>query len=165
MHWGVGAPIIVERALWGVMCVGSTEPEPPPSETEARLVKFTELLATAIANAESREALAQLAEEQAALRRVATLVAAGAPPQEVFEAVSVEVAALIPAEGSALTRYEADGTVTALSGWTTEGGYSYVGERYELEGTVSGLIFETGGPVGSRTTRKRPGWPLRPPGR
>jgi len=46
-------------------------------------------LATAIANAESREALAQLAEEQAALRRVATLVAAGAPPQEVFEAVSV----------------------------------------------------------------------------
>jgi signal transduction histidine kinase len=146
VHWGVGAPIIVERALWGVMCVGSTEPDPPPSETEARLVKFTELLATAIANAESREALAQLAEEQAALRRVATLVAAGAPPQEVFEAVSVEVAALIPADGSALTRYEADGTVTALSGWTTEGGYSYVGERYELEGTVSGLIFQTGRP-------------------
>jgi signal transduction histidine kinase len=146
VHWGVGAPIIVERALWGVMCVGSTEPDPPPSETEARLVKFTELLATAIANAESREALAQLAEEQAALRRVATLVAAGAPPQEVFEAVSVEVAALIPAEGSALTRYEADGTVTALSGWTTDGGYSYVGERYELEGTVSGLIFQTGRP-------------------
>ena len=146
VHWGVGAPIIVERALWGVMCVGSTEPDPPPSETEARLVKFTELLATAIANAESREALAQLAQEQATLRRVAMLVAAGAPPQEVFEAVSVEVAALIPAEGSALTRYEADGTVTALSGWTTEGGYSYVGERYELEGTVSGLIFQTGRP-------------------
>ena len=144
VYWGVGAPIIVERALWGVMCVGSTEPEPPPSETEARLVKFTELLATAIANAESRKALAQLAEEQAALRRVATLVAAGAPPQEVFEAVSVEVAALIPADGSALTRYEADGTVSALSGWTTEGGYNYVGERYKLEGTVSGLIFETG---------------------
>ena len=157
MHWGVGVPIIVERALWGVMCVGSTEPEPPPSETEARLVKFTELLATAIANAESREELAQLAEEQAALRRVATLVAAGAPPQEVFEAVSVEVAALIPAEGSALTRYEADGTVTALSGWTTEGGYSYVGERYELEGTVSGLIFETGRPGRVENYAEAPG--------
>jgi len=157
VHWGVGAPIIVERALWGVMCVGSTEPEPPPSETEARLVKFTELLATAIANAESREALAQLAEEQAALRRVATLVAAGAPPQEVFEAVSVEVAALIPGDGSALTRYEADGTVTALSGWTTEGGYSYVGERYELEGTVSGLIFETGRPGRVENYAEAPG--------
>jgi len=36
---------------------------------------------------------------------------------------------LIGAEGSALTRYEADGTVTAVSGWTTEGGYIYVGRR------------------------------------
>ncbi len=33
-----------------------------------------------------------------------------------------------------------------MSGWTTEGGYIYVGRRYELEGTVSGLIFETGRP-------------------
>ena len=60
--------------------------------------------------------------------------------------MSAEVAALIAADGSALTRYEADGTVTAVSGWTTEGGYIYVGRRYELEGTVSGLIFETGRP-------------------
>src|SRR6266699_6865038 len=88
----------------------------------------------------------RLAEEQAALRRVATLVAAGAPPAEVFEAVSAEVAALIDADGAALTRFEADGTVTAVSGWTAEGGYTYVGMRYELEGTVSGLIFETGTP-------------------
>src|SRR3954469_16522915 len=64
----------------------------------------------------------RLAVEQAALRRVATLVAAGAAPAEVFEAVSTEVATLINADGSALTRYEEDGSVTALSGWTTEGG-------------------------------------------
>jgi signal transduction histidine kinase len=88
----------------------------------------------------------RLAEEQAALRRVATLVAAGAAPAEVFEAVSTEVATLIHADGSALTRYEEDGSVTALSGWTTEGGYEHVGKRYELKGTVSGLIFETGRP-------------------
>jgi signal transduction histidine kinase len=86
----------------------------------------------------------RLAEEHAALRRVATLVAEGAPPAEVFEAVSAEVAALMGADGSALTRYEEeDGTVTALSGWTTEGGYTYLGRRYQTEGTVSGLIFET----------------------
>jgi signal transduction histidine kinase len=64
----------------------------------------------------------------------------------VFDAVSAEVAALIPADGSALTRYEADGTVTAVGGWEPEGGYSYVGRRYGLEGTVSGLILETGQP-------------------
>ena len=48
-----------------------------PADTEARLTQFTELLATAVANAESRAELARLAEEQAALRRVATLVARG----------------------------------------------------------------------------------------
>jgi signal transduction histidine kinase len=88
----------------------------------------------------------RLAEEQAALRRVATLVAAGAAPAEVFEAVSTEVASLIHADGSALTRYEEDGSGTALGGWTTEGGYQYVGKHSELEGTVSGLIFQTGRP-------------------
>ena len=119
---------------------------PLPEGLEERLAEFTELVATAIANSEAHEELTRLAEEQAALRRVATLVAAGAPPTEVFEAVSAEVAALLPADGSALTRYEEDGTVTALSGWTTEGGYRYVGRRYEVEDTVSGLIFETGAP-------------------
>ena len=114
-------------------------------------------MATAIANSEAHEELTRLAEEQAALRRVATLVAAGAPPAEVFEAVSAEVAALIGADGSALTRYEADGTVTAVSGWTTEGGYSYVGRRYELEGTVSGLIFETGRPGRIENYAEAPG--------
>ena len=89
----------------------------------------------------------RLAEEQAALRRVATLVAAGAPQAEVFEAVSAEVAALIAADGSALTRYEPDGTITAVSGWTTEGGFSNLGIRYPLDGTVSGVILETGRPA------------------
>jgi signal transduction histidine kinase len=103
-------------------------------------------VATAIANGEAHGQLEQLAGQQAALRRVATLVAAGAPPAEVFEAVSAEVAALIGADGSALTRFEPDGTVSAVSGWTTEGGYNYVGERYPLEGTVSAVIFETGRP-------------------
>jgi signal transduction histidine kinase len=140
----VGAPVTVEGRPWGALVVVSKTKQPLPPETERRLTEFTELVATAIANSQTHEQLAQLADEQAALRRVATLVAAGAEPAEVFEAVSAEVAALMGADGSALTRYEDDGTVTALSGWTTEGGYNYVGRRYELEGTVSGLIFETG---------------------
>jgi signal transduction histidine kinase len=55
---GVGAPIIVEDRLWGVMGAGSTLEQPLPADTEARLAAFTELLAMAIANAESRAALA-----------------------------------------------------------------------------------------------------------
>jgi signal transduction histidine kinase len=142
----VGAPVIVEGRIWGMAMVLSKSTQPLPPVTEGRLTEFTELVATAISNAESREELTRLAAEQAALRRVATLVAKGAPPAEVFEAVSTEVAQLLPAKGSALTRYEDDGTVTGLSGWTDTGGYVYVGRRYALEGTVSGLIFESGQP-------------------
>ena len=89
-----------------------------PPDTEERLAEFTDLVATAISNAESREQLASLPDEQAALRRVATLAAQGAPPSEIFEAVSAEVAPLVGADGAGVTRYEADGTFTALGGWT-----------------------------------------------
>src|SRR3954447_13749643 len=145
-HSSVGAPITVEGRLWGALVVVSKTERPLPPETERRLAEFTELVATAIANSQAHDELTRLVEEQAALRRMATLVAAGAAPAEVFEAVSAEVAALLPADASALTRFEDDGMVTALSGWTTEGGYRYVGRRYEVRGTVSGLILATGRP-------------------
>ena len=140
-----GAPIIVDGRVWGVISTSSPD-VPLPDDLEDRLAEFTELVATAIANSETHDELTRLAEGQAALRRVATLVAAGAAPAEVFEAVSAEVAALIAADGSAVTRYETDGTVTAVSSWTTEGGYSNLGTHHPLEGTISGLILETGRP-------------------
>src|SRR3954468_7845857 len=146
-HSSVGAPITVEGRLWGTLVVVSMSEQALPPGTEWRLAEFTELVATAIANSQAHDELSRLAEGQAALRRVATLVAAGALPAEVFEAVSAEVAALMGADGSALTRYEEDGALTAVSGWTTEGGYSYVGRHYQPEGTVSGLIFETARPA------------------
>src|SRR4051812_4132132 len=71
----VGVPITVEGRLWGVMSVVSTHAESLPADTEVRLVGFTELVATSIANALARVQLRSFAEEQAALRRVATLVA------------------------------------------------------------------------------------------
>ena len=53
----VGVPIWVEERLWGVISVGSRS-GPLPAGTEARLTGFTELVATAIANAEAQAALA-----------------------------------------------------------------------------------------------------------
>jgi GAF domain-containing protein len=50
----VGVPISVEGRLWGAMVVVSTREEPLPADSEARLARFTELVATAIANAESQ---------------------------------------------------------------------------------------------------------------
>jgi signal transduction histidine kinase len=54
----VGTPIIVEDRLWGVMAVGTGRVEPLPSDTEARLASFTELIAMAIANTQARTELA-----------------------------------------------------------------------------------------------------------
>jgi signal transduction histidine kinase len=56
LHSSVGSPIIVDGRLWGVISAGSTL-APLPSDTEARLASFTELVATAIANADSRAEL------------------------------------------------------------------------------------------------------------
>jgi GAF domain-containing protein len=65
-----GTPIVVEGRPWGALTVGSGVSLPP--DTGPRLERFTELIATTIANIESREALRELADEQAALNRVAT---------------------------------------------------------------------------------------------
>jgi signal transduction histidine kinase len=55
-----------------------------------------------------------VADEQAALRRVATLVARGATPEKVFPAVAAEVSVLVGGDLSAIVRFEADGTATTL---------------------------------------------------
>jgi signal transduction histidine kinase len=149
MGWrsSVGAPVTVDGSLWGVLAVVSMSDEQLPRGTEQRLAQFTELVATAIANSEAHEELTRLANEQAALRRVAMLAAKGAQPVEVFEAVSEEVAGLFRADAGAVMRYEADGTLTAAGGWTASGGFAPTGMRFALEGSVSGLIFETGRPA------------------
>jgi signal transduction histidine kinase len=54
----VGSPITVDGRLWGIVLAGSTREQALPPDTEARLASFTELAATAIANADSRTALA-----------------------------------------------------------------------------------------------------------
>ena len=148
-RWSVGAPITVDGRLWGVLVVISTGDTPLPPDTEGRLAGFSELVATAIANADSREELARLADEQAALRRVATLVAGGAQPPEVFQAVSAEVGRLMLADAAGLSRYEPDGSVTALGGWARNDRYNVpIGDRFILEGpTPTRAVLETARPA------------------
>src|SRR4029453_2093273 len=85
---GVGAPIVVDGKSWGVLIAFSTDPEPVSADAESRLARFTELVATAISNTQARDELQRLADEQAALRRVATLIAAQATPAEFFDGVA-----------------------------------------------------------------------------
>ena len=53
----VGAPIIIDGRIWGALVVGSSQTEPLPPETEARIGDFADLVATAIANAATRAEL------------------------------------------------------------------------------------------------------------
>jgi GAF domain-containing protein len=114
----IGAPMTVQGRLWGAIIAISTAPEPIPERSMSRLGQFTELVATAVANAESRDALARLADEQAALRRVATLVAEGVEPAAVFSAVGEEISRMLGSSMSAVGRFEpgADGTAMVIVG-------------------------------------------------
>ncbi|MDX6419767.1 MAG: hypothetical protein QOG28_4387, partial [Trebonia sp.] len=138
----IGTPIIVDGRLWGLIAAGSSLEQPLPADTEARLASFTELVAAAVANTDGRAALARLAEEQAALRRVATLVARATPPQEVFAAVAEEAGRLFLVDGANLYRYEPDGTATIVA---SAGGRFAVGTRLKLQGKNSTtLVYQTG---------------------
>jgi signal transduction histidine kinase len=96
----------------------------------------------------SRGELSRLANEQAALRRVATLVARGVPPAEVFAAVAEEVGRLLGTDAAHILRYERDGTATLVAGWSREGDPLLVGTRYTIEeGTLSALMLRTGRPA------------------
>src|SRR4051812_1319965 len=145
MRSAVASPIVVGRRLWGAMVMLTPRLEPFPEGTEARLADFTELVATAIANAESRAAQAVLTEEQAALRRVATLVARGAAPTDLFEAVTEEVGRLLPVGNATMGRFDPDGRMTTLASWGTSGPNFRVGRRWSIEGTnVAWMVLQTG---------------------
>jgi PucR C-terminal helix-turn-helix domain/GAF domain/GGDEF-like domain len=85
------------KELWNVEAIPAKE--------------FTAPLGNAGLYAEYR----RLAAEQAALRRLAALVASGAEPSEVFDAVTKEMVRCVPAEGAGLWRYETNGEVTMVA--------------------------------------------------
>jgi GAF domain-containing protein len=144
----VATPITVDGRLWGVIAAGSTLHEPLPADTEERLAQFTELLGAAISNAESRAALARLAEEQSALRRIATLVARGEPPEKLFAGVTDAVERLLPVDFANMARYEPDGTVAIVAASGTTVQRFAVGRRWPLEGTnLATIVFETRRPA------------------
>ena len=117
----VGCPITVDGRPWGLVVASSKADAPLPADTESRISAFTELVATALSNAEARDEVSRLADEQAALRRVATLVARGVSPPDVFAAVAEEISRLLDGEDVMIDRYEADGTVTVAADRSTSG--------------------------------------------
>src|SRR5258705_8307909 len=81
----------------------------------------------------SRDELRLLAEEQAALRRVATLVASGAEPGEVFAAVAKEALGVLGVDGTLMLRLDPDGEATVVARAGGSPSEIPVGRRWKIE--------------------------------
>ncbi|GAA4585567.1 hypothetical protein GCM10023194_28610 [Planotetraspora phitsanulokensis] len=120
-------------------------PEPTLRRLHRQVVPSLQAL---LAAACDREAVA---EEQAALRRVATLVAGGADPSEVFNAVTREMGRIMGTRYTDMNRFEPDGTLTVLSHWDDHGCRDHfvpLGSRRPIEDMpVAKLVWHTRKPA------------------
>ena len=147
VHAGVAAPVVVDGRVWGVVSAGGGSSVRLPLDAETRLSQFTELLAMAIANTQTREELRRLADEQSALRRLATLVAEGAQPAVVFDAVCQETGRLFEVTTVNLAHFTSDGFNLTMAGWSLHDVHLPTGTRLPLEGdSINVLVRDTAAP-------------------
>jgi signal transduction histidine kinase len=103
---------------------------------------------TRAARALARTEAAQhaLADEQAALRRVATLIAGDAAPSRVFEQVTEEVGRLLGLPGANVIHYDGVRTAIVVGAWSDEGPPRFpVGAQLDVDGdTVIARVMRTG---------------------
>src|SRR5581483_7265194 len=122
-HATIGAPIMVDRTVWGVVAAArSTAGESFPEGDEERLCDFSALVAQAIVNAAARGETAALVAEQSSLRQIATLVAARRSSVEVFDAVTAATAAMFDATIVTLVQWEGvHDEVVVMASWSAHG--------------------------------------------
>ncbi|MDQ4067901.1 MAG: CHASE3 domain-containing protein [Actinomycetota bacterium] len=100
----------------------------------------------------SRIELGLLLDQQAALRRVAMLVAHGVSPEEVFDAVTLEVGRLLGADSTRLLRYDPDGMTTVVAARSQPGVAITIGTRLAVEGdNIPALVLHSGRPARMET--------------
>jgi signal transduction histidine kinase/CHASE3 domain sensor protein len=151
----VGVPIIVAGRAWGAIFACATSEDALPPGAQAPFAHFTKLVATAISNAQARSELSRLAEEQAALRRVATLVISGASADDVLRVVAEEVAGVIGADMTGVHQRFEDGSVQRLASWSFDGRPLPIGERRPQEPDIDGEL-NAGRKVRMATTGNEP---------
>jgi signal transduction histidine kinase len=134
----VAFPLHDHGAMVGSLLVPAGLPRPTLRRLRDRVVPSMQVLLQA---ARERQ---RIADEQAALRRLATLVAHGAPPGEVFGAVAREVGQILEARHAVVIRYEPDATVTTVGVWNST---VPLGSRWPLEkGSAMELVARTKAP-------------------
>ncbi|HEY0543670.1 MAG TPA: DUF4118 domain-containing protein [Actinoallomurus sp.] len=138
----VAIPLHDDGAVVGSLLVPAGLPRATLRRLRERVVPSMEVLLQA---AQARQ---RVTGEQAALRRLATLVAHGAPPDEVFGAVAREVAQILEVRHAVVMRYEPDHTATTVGVWNTGPvATTPLRSRFPLEkGTATELVARTQAP-------------------
>ena len=160
--WGlrssVGVPISIEGRLWGVMVVAFTREELLPADTEARLAGFTELVATAVANAQAQGELAAsrariVAADDAARRRVQRNLHDGAQQRLVTLSLGLEEAQAAVPPGADELAQRLEGAVTEVAG--------VLGELQEIaRGLHPAVLTDSGLRPALRALVRRSGVPV-----
>jgi signal transduction histidine kinase len=123
-------------------------PETSPGEIGVLQSTFNTMAGSLVA---SRDKLSQVAKEQGALRRIATLVARGVEPSEVFTAVAAELGRVLGADHTHLVRFEPDNTATVVGFWSHPDFPQLrppLGGTWPIEeGTVSAAVLATARPA------------------
>jgi signal transduction histidine kinase len=145
----IAGPVRHAAAMAGRLAGGdlaARTPETGPAEVGELERAFNTMAASL---EKSRDQLRRVAEEQSALRRVATLVAQASTPSDVFETVTREVGLLFGADLARMERYEPDGTVTGVAAWSTAADQRLaVGKRFAVEGvSIAALVRERNAPA------------------
>jgi signal transduction histidine kinase len=149
---GVAAPIIVEGHLWGMIAIVGRRRF--AANAEQRMAGFSELVGTAIANAEGRASLRKVRRSPPARRRTGGVAAgrhAGRPrgtPGRVFPAVAQEVRHILGADASIIVRLDPDGEVTVLARVGERQAELPLGSRWKPEPPLAmAAVLHTGRPA------------------
>ncbi|MGJ6963489.1 GAF domain-containing sensor histidine kinase [Streptosporangium sp. G11] len=155
---GEALPLMENEARIGTLLLPARVPMAVRKRLRERMVPSLEALLRAardrenieIVLASSRDEIRRIAQEQAALRRVATLVARGISSAELFNAVAFEMGSLMKADHVGVSRYD-PGHVTVVGSWSVRDGAERVlplGSRWPLsEVSVSATVLKTGRPT------------------
>src|SRR5437763_9648803 len=149
VFWGTAVALGVSLLSAAVLAFHSLDVAKPADGVALGVFLVTALVVSELSTRSRRQAhmAERLAEEQAALRRIATLVARGIPPAELFSAVAEEVARLLSADGAFVAQLEPESSLTVLA-VGGRGPDIVTGERRQIEppGPIAAVV-RTGRPA------------------
>ena len=117
LRCGIAAPVRTAGRLWGAVLAASARADEVPGDAESRLAGFAELVAMAVANAEDRWAVERRIEEQTALRRAATAIAAGTASDRMLELICEEAARLTGCQLACVMRLRDEESGEVVASW------------------------------------------------